>query len=177
MSYNNAGGSSNVVNLAEHKEQLELLKQEFKDLYEDLIATGKSEGDALTIVRHIEAQQDNYFESVKEDKPRLFFTIEWMEDHFEWSKMSNKKRTELLWKMGMNVKGGGRWYLRDERVRNEDGKDGNTARVQPIVYGQERVDDEWITLRHDDFSKVSSEEAQDWRRWKNGGSLKVKRKV
>lgn len=174
MSNSNCGG--NVVSLTEHKQQVEKLKQDYEDLYNDLIASGKTESDALAIVRHIESQQEDYFNSIQDDvmQIRKHFTISWLEDHFKWSGLKNQQKKDLLWQLGMNVKGGKKWYLRDERVRNEDGKDGNTARVQPIVYGQERLDDEWINLRFADFSKVASEEAQDWRRRKNGGSLKIK---
>lgn len=171
---NNQNRGSNIVNLMEYRSELELLKQEYQDLYQDLIGQGKGEVDAMTIVRHIQSQEENYFRSVKDDKPRLHFTVEWLQDNLNWDSLSDKQKTEVLWNLGMNVKYGERWYAKDERVRNEDGKDGNMARVQSIVYGYERLDDDWINLRFDDFSKVSSEEAQDWRRRKNGGSLKIK---
>jgi hypothetical protein len=170
-------GSNNVVSLSEHRKEIELVKAEFKDLYDDLIATGKSESDTFMIVRHIESQQDNYFHNVQYEvfQIRKHFTLVWLEDHFQWSKTNNKQRKTILWDLGMDVKKGKRWYQQDERVRNEDGKDGNTARIQAVIYGQERLDDEWVNMRYDDFSKVASEEAQDWRRRKSGGILRVKK--
>lgn len=173
---NNQDRGSNIVNLMEWKNELELLKEEYQDLYRDLVGQGKSDSDAMTIVRHIQSQEENYFQSVKEDKPRLHFSVEWLQDNLNWNSLNDKQKTEVLWNLGMNVKYGEGWYLKDERVRNEDGKDGNFAKLQPIVYGYERLDDDWINLRYDDYSKVSSDAAQDWRRWKNGGSLKIKGK-
>ena len=174
MSNNERG---NVVSLSEHKKLVEDVKNEFKDLYDDLVGQGRSEADALAIVRHIESQQDNYFHNVQYEvfQIRKHFTLVWLEDHFQWSKINNKQRKTILWDLGMDVKKGKRWYQQDERVRNEDGKDGNIARIQAVIYGQERLDDEWVNMRYDDFSKVASEEAQDWRRRKSGGILRVKK--
>jgi len=143
-----------VVNIEEWKKELEGLKSDYQDLYNDLIESGKTLSEALTIVRHVKRQEPEYWAATEFMDIQLSFLVEDL-NGYGWGGKSKKERADMLWELGMNTKTG-KWTqsLRRKMV-------GTKLEWKEVVWGGERLDKGWLTKRREDFTHYASDEARD----------------
>jgi len=155
----------NVTQMQEYKEEVDKIRfDSYADLYEDLVSQGKSQSDAVRICKHLQAQEQKYFDTVQSEpiQIRKHFTVAWLDRHYGFTHLEHNDKNELLWNLGLDVKGKKSWHIREERARDEDRLEGNTAPLQSCVFGDERKDSAWLSMRDSNGHRVASDEAQDW---------------
>lgn len=145
---------NNVTNIEEWKEELEALKKDYQDLYNDLIDSGKTLSEALNIVRHVKRQEPEYDETVYDIDIQVSFLLEDLEK-YGYKGKDIKGKEDMLWELGMNTKTG-KWAttLRRKMV-------GVRLEWKEVVWGGERLDKGWLTKRREDYTYYASDEARD----------------
>lgn len=144
---------------------LESLREDAAFLFEHIIEEGKSESEALEMIKVIVSDGDLYLRKTEHITVPIRFKISWLKAHTNWSTMSYKEKDRLLWGIGMDSRN--YKYEEGRLFCGENTVDGYRYNLVEYVYGQERLDKGWLELRKPvnngtGYTYYSSEEARDY---------------
>src|SRR5690606_21076700 len=139
---------------------------QYKSLYKDLIGLGKSREEAKEIIERLQRQEEDYQESPEEDEGReitkrgISLRIQYSKSDIlvlipNWDSLPLETKEEYLWSLGINTKKG-HFYEEDRIHTTIKGK----KIFGTVIYGQERLDKEWIRKLDKNGRSVASDEAK-----------------
>lgn len=158
-------GSWFTAKKKKQKKQGETLMDAYRyGLAEDLRDLGKTEEEIEAELERwdssAKAQEARYSIDETQDKNnrievRVQYPVEDLCKHTSWKSMDKKARRGLLWGLGFNTKKYD--YYIEERVYTK--LDGVSRGYGEVVYGQERLDKEWLNQRDSGGRRVASDAA------------------
>ncbi len=158
-----------VVSLDDRRKE-EKLKKELKEkykkelikdskfLYQWCLDEGYSEGGAFKLTEEITEEINKYYRSVEHgtsvNEVQKSIEVDFLEKHTAYKYMTEENISDLLWSLGINTKTEPYGEMR-RLVRK-----GCNLELRKVVYGMERRDKEWLSMRAPDFTRYASDEAR-----------------
>lgn len=154
--------------LASNEENIKFLnslKEKATFLFEHIIENGKSEEEALEMVKVIAKDNDLYLRKTASIVVPIRFKLSWLLEHTKWESMDWKGRDRLLWGLGMNTRD--YKYEEGKLFCGDNTTQGYKYNLVDYVYGQERLDKGWLEMKKPvnngtNFVHYSSEEAREY---------------
>ncbi len=115
------------------------LKEEYEDLYNHWMDNGIPQHKAIEMLNALPDQDSLYQTNISDVSVQISFNIDWLEDNTDWMERDTKGKGYLLWQLGMDTKTKG-YFQESRRVMV-----GTKQEYKEVVYGQERLDSDWIT--------------------------------
>lgn len=148
--------SASAAKTAADQLYLESICTENRELFTFWVESGIPRQKALDMIKLVPEKQVAYHESVnnKNFNIQKHFTVEELDNVFNWSNIKEESKREVLWSLGMNTKGKD-YYTMERMVRV-----GTKLCYTWVVYGEERADEEWLNTGYCDggvFRKLASE--------------------
>ena len=148
--------SASAAKTAADQLYLESICTENRELFTFWVESGIPRQKALDMIKLVPEKQVAYHESVnnKNFNIQKHFTVEELDNVFNWSNIKDESKREVLWSLGMNTKGKD-YYTMERMVRV-----GTKLCYTWVVYGEERADEEWLNTGYCDggvFRKLASE--------------------
>lgn len=139
------------------------LKEEYSSLYTTLKEGGATEKEIQKELK----QYHKFKTSLEHDRPeaeaddksrhislRVQYPLEDIKKYTSWDSMTEDEKDTLLWGIGYNTKKY-HYYIEHRQLPYNGGE----PKYGYVVYGQERLDKEWITARDKNGKRVASDEA------------------
>lgn len=155
-----------VVQMSTYIEEIEKLIKENEDLYLWYRKQNNSRADSLGLVRDYSKLQQHYLDTACKYSIQISFRVDELKDKFNWHCLKDREKDRLLWNLGMDTYNC-QWDTHLRRVWDIRGNEKLPKKAQllikEVVYGNERLDDEWLNLRKEDYSFYASYEARNYK--------------
>jgi len=154
------------------------IKEDYQDLYNELITLGKTSEEALAYIEELQIKEEvHYGEDGAKIGDGVIIRIQYSKDDIlavypNWDNFPETQKKHVLWGIGLDTQK--HRYFEEDRIHNNARGD----RVfGTVIYGSERTDKEWRFKLDNRGKSVASEEAKSYHRMKDPGFREEIRKL